>query len=122
MCLAAEMPRTHEDEELDRKKTVLAELEAQLADRELELASFRADLVHFEKRYLQTGGRRYAMLDELKAQIAEARARQNPDRPDARDQARQARSQAQQSARAAGEENPEAALPADTASAPKPNQ
>src|SRR5713226_7909713 len=104
---------TPEDEELARKKARLAELEAQLADRELELASSRADLVHFEKRYLQTVGRRYAMLDELKAEIAEARARQNPDRPDARDQARQARSEAQESARAAGEENPEAPSPDD---------
>jgi len=79
---------TPEEEELDRKKAVLVGLEAQLADRELELASFRADLIHFEKRYLQTVGRRYATLDELKAQIAEARARQDPDRQDARDQAR----------------------------------
>ena len=96
---------TPEDEELERKKARLAELEAQLADRELELASCRADLVHFEKRYLQTVGRRYAILDELKAKIAEARAQQNPHRQDARDQARQARSKAQESARAAGEEN-----------------
>jgi hypothetical protein len=70
---------TPEDEELERKQASLAELEAQLADRELELASFRADLVHFEKRYLQTVGCRYAMLDDLMAQIAEARARRDPD-------------------------------------------
>jgi hypothetical protein len=69
---------TPEEDELARKKASLAGLEAQLADRELELASFRADLVHFEKRYLQTVGRRYAILDDLKAKIAEARARQNP--------------------------------------------
>jgi hypothetical protein len=40
----------------------------------LELASFRAELVHFEKRYLPNSGRRYAILDDLKAKIAEARA------------------------------------------------
>jgi hypothetical protein len=85
---------TPEDEELARKKASLVGLEAQLADRELELASFRADLVHFEKRYLQTAGRRYAILDDLKAKIAEARARQNPDRQDARDGARHARGKA----------------------------
>src|SRR5260370_11996395 len=92
---------TPEEEELARKKTMLAELEAQLADRELELASLLADLVHFEKRYLQTVGRRYAILDELKAKIAEARARQNPQRQDARVQARQATSKPPAAARAA---------------------
>src|SRR5205823_1789506 len=82
---------TPEDEELGRKKARLAELEAQLADRELERASLLADLAHFEKLYLRSVGRRYAVLDDLKAKIAEARARQNPHRPDAREQARQAR-------------------------------
>src|SRR5437868_15380107 len=72
-----EKPLTPEEEELGRKKARLTELEAQLADRELELASCLADLNHFEMRYLQTVGRRYALLDELKAKIAEARARQN---------------------------------------------
>ncbi len=112
---------TPEDEELARKKASLAELEAQLADRELELASLLAELVHFEKRYLQTVGRRYAILDEVKAKIAEARAQQNPERPDAREQARQARSQAQESAKAVGEENIGAA-PLDADSPAKPNQ
>ncbi len=96
---------TPEEEELARKKTMLAELEAQLADRELELASCLADLVHFEKRYLQTVGRRYAILDELKAKIAEAHAKQNP----------------QESARAAGKEKPETPLD-DAASPSKPKR
>ncbi|HMC64956.1 MAG TPA: hypothetical protein VKI65_08440 [Gemmataceae bacterium] len=100
--LLSEQLLTPEDEELERKKARLAELEAQLADRELELASCLADLVHFKKRYLQTVGRRYAMLHDLKAKIAEARARKNPHRQDARDQARQARSKAQESALAIG--------------------
>jgi len=113
---------TPEEEELQRKKASLAYLEAQLADRELELAAFLADLVYFEKRYLQTVGRRYAILDELKAKIAEARARQNPHRQDARDQARQARSNAQESARAVGEENAGAPLPDDAAAASRPKR
>ena len=33
-------------------------------------------------------GRRYAMLDELKARIAEARVQHNPHREEARDHAR----------------------------------
>ena len=97
---------TPEAEELGRKKERLAELEAQLADRELELAACRADLNHFEKRYLHSVGRRYALLDELRAKIAEARARHTPHSPEAREQARQARSQARESARAAGVETP----------------
>lgn len=88
----------------------------------MELASCLADLVHFEKRYLQTVGRRYAILDELKAKIAEVRARQNPRSEDARNQARQARSQAQESARAVGEENAEAPAADDAASCSKPNR
>ena len=115
-------PLTPEEEELERKKARLADLEAQLVDRELELASCLAELVQFEKRYLQTVGRRYALLDELKAQIAEARARRNPDKQEARDEARQARTQAQESARAAGEENAGAPSPDDAASPPKPRR
>ena len=113
---------TPEEEELRRKKISLAELEAQLADRELELASCRADLNHFEKQYLQTVGRRYAILDDLRAQIAEARAKQEPNKTDAQDQARKARSQAKESARAVGDADAGGSSPEDAASAPKPNR
>lgn len=122
LCPISEKARTPEEEELDRKVAKLAELEAQLADRELELASFLADLVHFEKRYLQTVGRRYALLDDLKAKIAEARARQNPHKQDARDDARQARSKAQESARAVGEETAGPPFPDDAGSPSKANR
>jgi hypothetical protein len=122
VALLPETPLTPEAEELERKKAHLAGLEAQLADRELELASLLADLVQFEKRYLQTVGRRYAMLDELKAKIAEARARQDSHRQDVRDQARQARSKAQESARALGEENAGASSLDDAASSAKPHR
>jgi len=54
MALLPEKLLTPEEEELTRKKAILSDLEGQLANRELELASFRADLVHFEKRYLET--------------------------------------------------------------------
>jgi hypothetical protein len=111
---------TPEEEELEHKNARLADLEAQLAERELELATARADLAHFEKRYLHTIGRRYALLDELKANLAEARARQQPHNPEARAQSDQARATAQESARAAGTEHPEAALLEDAASPGKP--
>ena len=97
-----------EYEELARQQTRLAELEAQLADRELELASLRADLLHFQTVYLKTLGRRYGVLYELRAKIAEAHARQHVDRQDIRDQATQARALAQESAHAARTGNAEA--------------
>jgi len=111
-----------EEEELERKKAILASLEVQLADRELERASLLAELTHFEHRYLQAVGRRYAILDDLKALIAEALAKQNPHRPDAHEQARQARTQAQESARASGEEHSGPPPSADFPSSAKPNQ
>ncbi len=122
MPLLPETILAPEEEELGHKRARLAELEAQLADRELELASCLAELHHFEKHYLQTVGRRYVLLDELKAQIAEARARQNPHNPDAHDQARRARSQARESAQAVGDENPEGAATAGAASPSKPKR
>ena len=124
MALLPEKPLTPEDEELERKKARLAELEAQLADRELELASMPGRSGSFRAAALpaQTVGRRYAILDELKAKIAEARAQQNPRNQDAREQARQARAKAQESARAAGEETAGAPLLEDAASPSKPNR
>jgi hypothetical protein len=122
VSLLPEKPLTPEEEELERKKARLSELEAQLADRELELAALLADLVHFEKRYLQSVGRRYALLDELKAKIAEARARQDPASQAARNQARESRSRAQESARAAGVDDAGSASPDDARPHSKPNR
>jgi hypothetical protein len=121
VALLTEKLQTPEEDELGRKKARLAELEAQLADRELELAALRADLVHFERRYLQTVGRRYAILDNLRAKIAEERAKQNPRNDAAREQAAQARSKAQESARAVGNDTPEL-HPPDAATDPTPKR
>ena len=122
MSLHLETMLTPEGEELQRKKARLTELEAQLAEQELALASCLADMVHFEQRYLQTVGRRYAVLDLLKAKIAEARAKQNPRSQDARDQARQARSKAKESVKAVGDDVSGSPSPDDAASASKPNR
>ena len=66
--------RTPEEQELEKKKAELAALEAELIQRELDLATFRAELTEFETRYLSIVGVRYAELDEIEAQIAEAQA------------------------------------------------
>jgi hypothetical protein len=112
---------TPEEEELARKKAQLTQLEEELAERELDLASLFADLLHFEKHYLQTVGRRYAMLDDLRAKIAEACAQQNPNGQEAREQAARARAKAEGSARAAGDQGAGSA-PVDVGSSTKPTK
>ena len=64
-----------EVEELARKRAELVGLEDDLAERELSLASIRAELAAFERRYLRTVGVLYAELDEINAQIAQRKAR-----------------------------------------------
>jgi hypothetical protein len=91
---------TPEEQELRRKRARLATLEGDLAQRELELLTLQAGLRAFEVRYLGTVGVRYAALDALTAQIAEAQARRTPRDSRAREHAAQARAQAQESAEA----------------------
>jgi hypothetical protein len=122
MLRQSDIQVTPEDEELERKKARLSELEAQLADRELERASLLADLVHFEKQYLDTVGRRYSILDDLKARIAEACARQNPHKQHVGEQARQARVKAQESARAVGEDSADPTSKTDDNSTSQPKR
>lgn len=93
--------RTPEEEELHRKQAELSALETQVADRELELATLRAELGAFEHRYLTKVGARYAELDEILAQIAETEARLRPQDESARRTAEASRNQADETARAA---------------------
>jgi|ERR1017187_4010648 chromosome segregation ATPase len=89
-----------EEEELAAKREKLVRLETQLADRELFLASLKAELNAFEGLYLRRVGVLYAELDEWNARLAELRAKRN-DTSEARTQAAEARSQAQESYSAA---------------------
>ena len=57
--------RTPEERELEKKKAEFASLEAELIQRELDLATLRAELRDFESRYLRTVGVLYAELDEI---------------------------------------------------------
>ncbi len=93
--------QTPEERELEKKKAELAALEADLIQRELDLATLRAELSKFENRYLRTVGVLYAELDEIEAEIAEAHARLKPTDSYAQEHAAHARSQAQESSKTA---------------------
>jgi len=92
---------TPEEQELEKKKAELAALEADLIQRELDLATLRAELAVFEVQYLRTVGVLYAELDEIEAQIAEAQARRRPTDHDAQENAAHARTRATESAQTA---------------------
>lgn len=94
--------QTPEDKELSRKLSELGELEAELPQRELDLATLQAELHAFEGIYLRTVGGRLAKLDEIKAQIAEAEAQLKPKDKKIQEQAAKSRAQARKSAEATG--------------------
>jgi hypothetical protein len=86
-----------EERELRKKLAELRELEGKLAQGELDLATFKAELNAFENLYMRIVGIRYTELDEIQAQIAEARMRINPEDEMARKEAARARVKAQES-------------------------
>lgn len=92
--------KTPEQEELDKKIADLTELESELIQRELDLATLHGELRAFEIRYLRMVGTRYAELDEIEARIAEIQASLTPKNKDSQDLAEQARAKAQESAQA----------------------
>src|SRR3990172_5564597 len=94
--------QTPEEKELHKKLSELATLEAELTQHELDLATIQGELRAFENRYLRVIGVRYAELDKIEAQIAEALARLNPKDNKAKERAEKARYQAQESAHATG--------------------
>ncbi len=85
-------------EALRRRRAELGGLEGELADRELELATLSAELGAFEVRYRHAFAARYAFLDDLSAQIAEAGARARPWDATAAAEAARARARADHSA------------------------
>jgi len=105
------LTQTPEEQELARKQAELASLQAELAQGELDAATLRAEVHAFEARYLRIVGARYAELDEIKAQIAEALADAAPLEQESRTEARRARAQARESADAAADGADEGRLP-----------
>ena len=96
-----------EDQELARKREEQSALEIELADRELRSANLRAELGAFERQYLHYVGSRYADLDDLKAQIAERLAREQPANERAQQAARDSRARANETKSVAGEKTTE---------------
>lgn len=96
-----------EDQELARKREEQAELEAELAERELRSENLRAELAAFERRYLHFVGSRYAELDEWKAQLAAKLVEEQPDNERAQQAARDARARADETKSVAGEPSSE---------------
>jgi len=90
---------TPEERELEKKTKELAELESQLVQKELELATLRAEIHYFERKYVGVIGVLYGELDELEAQIAEAIARSKPSDVKAQQEAATSRDKAAETAR-----------------------
>lgn len=95
-----------EERELARKLKEQERLEAELAECELRLATLRAELRTVEARYLQLVGAPYAELDELRAQIAERLAAEEPANERLQRAAREARARANESRAAVCEGDP----------------
>lgn len=81
--------------------TELEELESELIQSELDLATLHVELRTFEIRYLRIIGARYVELDEINAQIAEFQARLKPKNKNFKEMAEEARTKANESAKAA---------------------
>jgi hypothetical protein len=96
-------PVKPEERELARKREEQAVLEVELAERELRSANLRAELGAFERRFLHFVGLRYAELDELKAEIAERLAKEQPGNERLQRLAHIARSGANETKSSAGE-------------------
>ncbi|RPI61961.1 MAG: molecular chaperone DnaJ [Planctomycetaceae bacterium] len=92
-----------EQQELARKKAILAALEAKLAEQELRLATLRGKQHAFEAKYMTAVGCRYAELDRIEAQIAAIEARRRPHDQRVAEESRTASARAEESARAARE-------------------
>ncbi len=86
---------TPEQDELKKKKKTLHKLEADLAQRELDLATLSGELKALELLYMRRVGMRLAHLDLIDARITEILARMNPDDSTVEKKAEKARRKAE---------------------------
>jgi hypothetical protein len=89
-----------EDWELAQKRAQLLDLETQLSERELALATLQAELSAFEALYLRVVGTKFAERDDLQAQIAEIISIADPESDRLHNIATEAREKANESAAA----------------------
>jgi len=86
-----------EERELRHKQEVLRAKEALLVEKELELSSLFAELLHFRGLYTEAVGRLYVELDQLRARHARHAAHASPDDLHAERRAREAERRAKDS-------------------------
>ncbi|MEJ2606904.1 MAG: hypothetical protein P8Z41_09545 [Anaerolineales bacterium] len=98
-----EKAKTPEEKELNDKISELNSLETELAQKELDLATLMAELQALDSRYLRIVGAKFLELDQIKAEIAEYLATQQPENFAAQEEAKQARERADQTARDTGD-------------------
>lgn len=89
---------TPEEAELAKKKAELERLSDVLAEKELGIEELKLTVAQFQHRYYSNVGKRYVELDELRAQIAELIARQEPQDHELDQEAVRARTQARKAA------------------------
>lgn len=89
--------RKPEDEELERKRAELAELQSELIERELVVTNLKAELANFQSIYMKKVGAYYAELDKVEAEVAELLSQARPSDEEARINASHARAKATES-------------------------
>jgi hypothetical protein len=87
-----------EEAELAGKKAELEKLSDSLAEKELDLEELKLTVSQFQHRYYSEVGKKYVELDELRARIAELKAKQKPQDHEMNQEAMRARTQARKAA------------------------
>ena len=109
---SVELPDKPEDQELARKREEQAAIESALADRELQCTNMRLSWWR-SRGNTAVSGSSYAELDELKAQVAECLAHDQPGNANRKAPAEAAQARSNESKSAAGEkasQEPKASL------------
>ncbi len=102
------MMSSPEEIELAKKKAELDSLSNTLADKELSLEELTLAISAFQHRYYSEVGAKYVELDELRARIAEEKAKRKPKNSELKTEATKARTQAHKSSEEYGATHTEA--------------